>query len=329
VTTPAPDVVIAAYQALGEEEREVAFERIRQLRVADAAAGETDMARHLRSLARVAEEVGRVPTVTEYRVVAPRLAAAGEAVTTFTAVYDFFGSWPRAREALELAGAQTPQLIEARFRFREMGKVWRYTDDTLRDALMRAAEYWDRPPSVAEFEWWREQEQRRLQATGDTDPYLPSTSPYRKRWGTWEAALLHFGFSREDVALRLEGKTQPHNRNADPFLPEGLPIASLAAADDPASLPLADEQVIRLRDAYDNLPRRSRYVLTVRLGLGVPARTLKAAAEPLALSLDRIRQLQLASTDALAEAVAGDDPVTEARRGAVVETLRRLTGATA
>lgn len=36
MSTPAPDVVIAAYQALADDERDAAFERIRELRVATA-----------------------------------------------------------------------------------------------------------------------------------------------------------------------------------------------------------------------------------------------------------------------------------------------------
>ena len=218
MATSAADVVVGAYSLLAGDARDAAFERICQLRVADAAEAETDIARYLRSLARVAAEVGRAPTVTDYRAVAPRLAAAGEDVEPFTRLYAYFGgSWARAREALELAGSETPRRIEARFRFRQLGKVWRYSDDTLRDVLLRAAEHWGRPPSVAEFEWWREREQQLARSTGDADPHLPSSSPYRTRWTTWEGALLHFGFSADDVALRLEGKTEPHNRNADPY----------------------------------------------------------------------------------------------------------------
>ncbi len=60
----------------------------------------------------------------------------------------------------------------------------------------------------------------------------------------------------------------------------------------------------RLRDAYAELPRRSRYVLTVRLGLGRKSLTLTQAGEPLSLSLDRVRQLQVRATNELCRAVA-------------------------
>jgi hypothetical protein len=50
-----------------------------------------------------------------------------------------------------------------------MGKVWRYTERTLRDTLMRCAEHYGcRPPTVAEFEWWREREIEKAQ--GDRRP---------------------------------------------------------------------------------------------------------------------------------------------------------------
>jgi len=110
-----------------------------------------------------------------------------------------------------------------------------------------------------------------------------------------------------------------------------LPVAELSAraTSDAASgggLALDAGQVQRLRAAYRELPRRSRYVLTVRLGLGAePVRTLKAASAPLALSLDRIRQLQLAATDALVDAVRGQQPVSEELRAAAVGALRTLT----
>jgi hypothetical protein len=161
----------------------------------------------------------------------------------------------------------TTKRIEARFRERRLGKVWCYTEDLLRETLLRAAEHWGRPPSTQEFEWWRERELELAAASGDRNAFLPSTSPYRMRFGTWEAALLHFGFTPEQAALRLEGKTQPRNRNADPYLPEGLPVAELRAPDGQA-LPLDGDQVVRMLEEWGRLARRSRYVLTVRLGLG-------------------------------------------------------------
>ena len=50
MATNATDVVLAGYRALTDGERDEVFERLCQLRVADAAEGDSDMARFLRSL---------------------------------------------------------------------------------------------------------------------------------------------------------------------------------------------------------------------------------------------------------------------------------------
>jgi hypothetical protein len=34
--------------------------------------------------------------------------------------------------------------------------------------------------------------------------HLPSPSPYRKRWKSWEGALLHFGYTPERTAQRFD-----------------------------------------------------------------------------------------------------------------------------
>jgi len=81
-------------------------------------------------------------------------------------------------------------------------------------------------------------------------------------------------------------------------------------------------------EEWGRLARRLRYVLTVRLGLGgVEPLSLRAAAEPLALHLDRIRQLQLDALGALARAAAGgrrEKPTPEQLREPVQDTLRAL-----
>jgi len=111
----------------------------------------------------------------------------------------------------------------------------------------------------------------------------------------------------------------------EPFLPEGLPVAELSD-DDHIALPLDGPAVRRLQTAYGQLARRSRYVLTVRLGLGVDVVPLRQAAAPLTVHLERIRQLQNQVLDALAGAAANDDQeVDPALRASVVETFRALT----
>lgn len=284
------------------------------------------MARYVRSLRRVAEELGRTPTSDEYREVQPRLVAAGEAVESFSRLYRFFGNWARAREALDLSETTTPRRIEARFRSRKLGKVWRYDEDDLRDALARATAHYGYPPSTTEFDWWREREFELARATGQPEPHLPSVSPYRRRYNGWERALLHFGYSEQDVERRLTTKNNIVRKGHEPdaWLPAGLPMAALRD-DDPTGLVLAPEQVIKLRDAYGRLARRSRYVLTVRLGLAQEPLTLKRGAEPLGLSLDRVRQLQVTALDALTDAVACNEAEERGPlREAVTDALRAL-----
>lgn len=158
----------------------------------------------LRSLRIVADEVGHTPTVTEYREVERRLRGTDEAIIETNQVIRHFQSWRHAREALDLSATTTPRKIEARFRFRRLGKVWRYTDDTLLETLERCTADYGRPPMLAEFEHWRERELELARSRGDDALHLPSPTPYRKRFGSWEAALRHFGYTAHERAKRLE-----------------------------------------------------------------------------------------------------------------------------
>lgn len=78
MATSGPDLLVAAYQAFAPDERDEAFDRIHQVRLDEDAGTESDMGRYLRSLRRVADEVGRTPTSDEYREMQPKLVAAGE-----------------------------------------------------------------------------------------------------------------------------------------------------------------------------------------------------------------------------------------------------------
>jgi hypothetical protein len=106
---------------------------------------------------------------------------------------------------------------------------------------MRCVEHYRRPPLVAEFEWWRDREFQLARAQGNDDTlHLPSSSPYRRRYGSWEGGLLHFGFTLDEVALRLVYRAEFTNSDADRYLPEGLPIAELR--EPTGTLPLAFAQ---------------------------------------------------------------------------------------
>lgn len=326
MATSGPDLLVAAFLALNEDERQEAHERIHVVQLDTLAGDRSEAGRYIDSMRRVAVEVGHVPSTDDYKRVQAALAGTTEPIETFSRLYRHFGSWPRATEALELSKVTTAQAIEARFRDRRVGKVWRYTEDLMRDTLLRCSEHWGRPPSTQEFAWWRQRELE-LAAAAGKDIFLPSDNPYRKRFGTWEATLLHFGFTPEQVALRLEGKQQPPRPKARLSVPDDLPVAVLRSVADEV-LPLTDEQLGRMVAEWESLPRRSHYVLTVRLGLAdVEVLTLREAAEPLGLHLDRIRQLQVAALGALSRAAAGgrrNEPTPEDLLRPVQETLKLL-----
>lgn len=321
------EAVLVLYEALSPDEREAVFERVSERRAAEQGAQETELARHLRALRRVAEVVGHTPSVDEYRLVSKRLRADGEEVESFASLYQHFRhSWPLAREALDLAQDASVRQVEARLRSRRLGKVARYSEADLRETLARAAAHYGRPPSVAEFSWWRDRQLELASAEGREHPNIPSDSCYRSRWKTWEAALLHFGHTPEEVALRLEARSQVYNGADDSYLPDDLPVAALAGAGSLAGLPLDQDEAERVRACYEAMPRRTRYVLTVRLGLGVPKQTLRASGEPLALHLTRIQQLQLYALDALTHAASEGRRVTRpGLRSDIIEGLRGMS----
>jgi hypothetical protein len=133
--TSAVDLLAVAYAALPPDEQEVAFARLSEIRLRRLAGEESDTARMIRSVMRVAEEVGRVPSVDDCRRVQPLLPAAGEDVEPLSRLQRHFGgSYRRAVEALELSEVTTARRIQARFDSRRLGKVWKYTEET-RDAV--------------------------------------------------------------------------------------------------------------------------------------------------------------------------------------------------
>lgn len=302
--TTAIDALVVIFQSLAKQEQDEALVRLNDARLVAVGEAETEIERHLRSLRRVADVLGHTPGIAEYKTVSAELQAAGEHIEAFSRLYRYFEhSWERVREALDLTKTSTASRIEWRFRNRRMGKVWRYGEETMRDALLQAAEHWGHPPTVAEFEWWRTRQIEIAKASGADTPHLPSTGPYRKRWGTWEGALLHFGFTPEQVAERLEsGQRRAPVHLPDAFLPDGLPIAELPGRR-PDGCGFDNDRYGLLRQAWQELPRRSRYILTARLGLGTEKLTLKDTAAPLALTFTWICELQTAALQSLAEAV--------------------------
>jgi hypothetical protein len=84
-----------------------------------------------------------------------------------------------------------------------MGKIWKYTEGTLRDTLAQCVEHYGHVPQVAEFDRWRDRVLELARARDNDILHLPSATPYRKQWKTWEGALRHFGYSQEEIDRRL------------------------------------------------------------------------------------------------------------------------------
>jgi hypothetical protein len=198
------ELLVAAWRLLDESEQERAYNDISRLCVLRQASDESITGRLIRSLLRVAEHVGHEPSVGDYNSTQRDLRGLGEDIAPFHEQVTHFGTWREAKEALGFAETSTARQIEERFRQRRLGKIWRYSEATLEQTLRAAADHYQRAPTVAEFEWWRLRELEKAIARGEDTLHLPSVSPYRKRWRTWEGALLHFGYTLEEATERFE-----------------------------------------------------------------------------------------------------------------------------
>jgi len=329
----AVDALLILFEALPADDQAAAFQRLSLAHARRQAGAEADTERMLRSLARVGEVAGSTPpTSTEYRRVSSVLIAEGEDVASFSQIYTHFDrQWANVVEAAGLSHMTTARKIEARFQSRRLGKVARYTDAKLGDALDRCSAFFVAKhelkaseryaPLESEFEWWRERELELARARGDDFFKLPSPTPYRNRWGTWERALAHFGFTAQQIAERLDRIPPPPRHTVEKTpMPAGLPIATLR--DSPPADVDADT-ARRIKAAYEALTPRTRYVLTVRLGLaGASVLKLSEVGEALDLHLTSIHQTQAKAlarlATALPEGIGGD------RRTHAGELLRRL-----
>jgi hypothetical protein len=202
-STSAVELLVLAFNALNVEQQEAALQQIHEIRLQRLAGEESETARYLRSLRRISEHVGEELSPEKYIGAYRELTAAGEELVEFNQLRRYFGSWRRAKEALSLSESNTPFKIEARFRARMVGKPGRYREETLRDSLEQCVQALGRLPLVIDFELWRQKEIELARAQG-RELFIPSDSPYRSRYGSWEKALLHFGYPEEEVKGRLE-----------------------------------------------------------------------------------------------------------------------------
>jgi len=289
------------------------------------------------------------PAVDEYKQASAELRAAGHDVETFNRVYKYFGSWSRAKEALTLSETTTPVGVEARFRYRKLGKVWRFTDDNLRDAMNKCFEHYGHVPTVAEYEFWRgpragARPRRRRRRTHAAE-HGPAPPPLEDMGSGAAALRLHARPGR-----RTPGFDQrPARRHPDGYAPPGLPMAELApvlgravagtrrrcGAAAGGGLPGATATVAVRADGAVWLAGGGGDAVGIGAGAGhgkggaagsagPVTLTLKACAEPLGLHLDRVRQLQLAAVETLAEATF-ETPVSDAeQRESVLRVMRML-----
>jgi hypothetical protein len=202
--TPATDALLILFGALDDAEQEEIVERIATIRAVAAVSEESASAPFIRSLRRVVEHIGHEPTVDEYKDACAALRESGEDIVGFGAVVRHFGTWRRAKEALDLSHMTSIRNVEARFRHRRVNKIWRYSEETLRETLERVVAYYGGIPTIQEFDAWRQRELRLASAEGNDALQVPSTRPFRERYRGWERALVHFGYPQAEIAKRLE-----------------------------------------------------------------------------------------------------------------------------
>jgi hypothetical protein len=203
--TSAVDALVVLFETLAPEEREGALRRMHERWLQQQAGEESEAARFLRSLVRARDALGRSDfSASEYNEVRSALLAEGEELAPFSQIVRYFHSWRMAKEAIQLAEATTTRRIDARFSKRRLGKVWRYSEQTLGETLARSVAEIGHVPQVAEYDWWRERQVQLARAQGNDAIHIPSPNAYRKRWQTWEGALLHFGYTPEAIAARAD-----------------------------------------------------------------------------------------------------------------------------
>jgi hypothetical protein len=214
--TSAIDIISIAFAALAPEEQEEVFERISETRLRRIADDEGETARHIRSLLRVAEHVDGDLTPDTYKAARRELIAASEDILDINAVIRYFGTWRTAKEAIGLTEVASPLRIEARFRSRLIGKVNTYREEALREALEKCTEVLGHVPLVIEYERWRYREIELAKAKGE-ELWIPSDSPFRRRWGSWERALEYFGYEEERRLARFEPGRERSAQAIEPY----------------------------------------------------------------------------------------------------------------
>jgi len=202
--TGANEIIVIAFRALSPDEQDLVAREINELvaRRRRQAESKTEIA--LDSMGRVRAFLDETPTVDGYRQAWRQLRSRGEDVLSVNQIISQFGSWRQAKEALELSATNSPAQLESRLANRRLDKIWRYTEKTLRQSLARCVDELGDVPQVAEYQHWRRARLSLAEKKGDAMLHLPSASPFRRRYGSWERALLALGYRPDQVAERLE-----------------------------------------------------------------------------------------------------------------------------
>lgn len=195
------DLLVSSFLVLSVEEQEEALKACQSKWLEVCESGNSEASLVFKSLRRAVEELDEFPGVDQYRDLRKKL---GEEILPFSRVLRFFGgSWHQARESMNLIEVSSERRVQSRFESRRLGKIWKYTDETLRQCILDAGAAIGRAPQVSEYLWWREEQRELARARGEI-LHMPSATPYRQRFGSWEAALLHYGYTQEEIDQRLE-----------------------------------------------------------------------------------------------------------------------------
>lgn len=230
--------VLTAFHRLSAAEQEDAFAALHEARLLRLAGEGSEAALFVRAMREAAEIAGRDLTPDDYKSARDTLRGDGVELPSFTAILKHFGSWRQAKEALALADIEAPDRIAARFRARRVGKMHSFNEQALRDALAECTRFLGRPPLVAEYEAWRARELELAHDRDDRGYELPSPGTFRRRYKTWPAALLHFGYSPEEIYVRLE--PQGSRRDSDRYTDETLREVLLRCAREIGHVPLVE-----------------------------------------------------------------------------------------
>jgi Homing endonuclease associated repeat len=167
------------------------------------------------ALARCVAAVGRVPLLSEYDAWRDRelalLRLRGELarVPSTSSFRRRHGSWPRALAAHGFSTEEVYTRLEPRSG-RTLARVDRYTEATLDTAFARCVRALDGGvPLVADYVAWRRSVERHAATL------VPSDGPFRTRFGSWEKALVHYGFSAAAISARKSGGRRRGNANLE------------------------------------------------------------------------------------------------------------------